>query len=258
MFAFAIKKWFFDLWDNLFFVFVINVSFVAILAIPLILPGLIYPASPVAAIVVLVAGVLLAGVALAIVNRYTWDMARSERLELSRLPGYLKESWLPGLLLAAADLVLGLVTWVGLPFYASQEGLLSTIGLGLVVWLLLFWLIASQFFLPLNAQFEKRLPKLFRKSALLFMDNPVLGFGMLLVSLLILALSVLTLSLLPGITGLLLWHQVCLKLRMYKYDYLEAHPDAGRKHLPWDELLAKEREKIGVRTLRNLIFPWKD
>jgi hypothetical protein len=49
-----------------------------------------------------------------------------------------------------------------------------------------------------------------------------------------------------------------IKLMMYKYDYLEAEADADRKHIPWDELLYEERESVGNRSLKNMIFPWKD
>ncbi len=45
---------------------------------------------------------------------------------------------------------------------------------------------------------------------------------------------------------------------MFKYDYIEAHPDTDRKHLPWEELLFEEREKVGTRTLKGMIFPWKE
>jgi hypothetical protein len=38
----------------------------------------------------------------------------------------------------------------------------------------------------------------------------------------------------------------------------KAHPDADRRHIPWEELLAEDREKTGTRSLRSFIFPWKD
>jgi hypothetical protein len=28
--------------------------------------------------------------------------------------------------------------------------------------------------------------------------------------------------------------------------------------VPWDALLAEDREQVGVRTLRGMIFPWKE
>jgi hypothetical protein len=74
----------------------------------------------------------------------------------------------------------------------------------------------------------------------------------------VLALSAFTALLIPGITGLLIWHQVALKIRLCKYDYLEENPDANRRQIPWDALLIDDRERVGKRTLRGMIFPWKE
>ena len=62
----------------------------------------------------------------------------------------------------------------------------------------------------------------------------------------------------PGPVGVLLYLDEALRLRLLKYDYLEANPEADRKKIPWDALLIDEREKTGDRTLKNFIFPWKD
>jgi hypothetical protein len=62
----------------------------------------------------------------------------------------------------------------------------------------------------------------------------------------------------PGPAGALLFLDEAFRLRLLKYDYLEANPDANRKQIPWDALLIDERERTGTRTLRNFIFPWKD
>lgn len=260
MFFFTLKKWFFDLWDNLFAAFLINAVFAFCLAIPLVLPPLVVGAdSPTYALyLVMIPGLLLLSVVSAVASRFAWDMAKGERLELSRFVTYLKAAWLPGLVLGLVNVVLIFLALNALTFYGSQDDFMSTVGMGVVFWLVLFWMILSQFWYPLNAQIENRIPKLFRKCFILFVDNPGLSFGMLITSALIVALSVVTLSLFPGITGLLLWHQVSLKLRMYKYDWLEAHPEADRRRIPWGELLAEEKEKIGKRTLRNMVFPWKD
>ena len=63
---------------------------------------------------------------------------------------------------------------------------------------------------------------------------------------------------LPGLTTVLLWANVGLKLRLIKYDYIESHPDANRKQIPWDALLVDEKERVGKRTLKGMIFPWKE
>jgi hypothetical protein len=73
-----------------------------------------------------------------------------------------------------------------------------------------------------------------------------------------LGVSFFTALLIPGITVVLLAHQVALKLRLYKYDYLEANTEVNRKNIPWAELLYDEKEKIGTRTIKGMIFPWKE
>jgi hypothetical protein len=98
---------------------------------------------------------------------------------------------------------------------------------------------------------------LLKKMFLLLLDNPLFSFGLFLGSLLILAVSVFTVFLLFGVTTLLLWWNTALKLRLYKYDHLEKHPD-DRRRIPWDALLVEDRERVGKRTLKGMIFPWKE
>jgi hypothetical protein len=62
----------------------------------------------------------------------------------------------------------------------------------------------------------------------------------------------------PGPAGVLLFLDEGLRLRLLKYDWLEANPDANRRKVPWDALLIEEREKTGTRSFKNFIFPWKD
>ena len=55
------------------------------------------------------------------------------------------------------------------------------------------------------------------------------------------------------------------KLEMKEYsetysttlDYLEENPDTDKKHLPWEDILFEEKEKVGPRSFRSMIFPWK-
>ncbi len=91
----------------------------------------------------------------------------------------------------------------------------------------------------------------------ILLDNPGFCIGLLIGTLFVFFVSVFTAFLLPGLTTIMLWHNAALKLRLYKYDYLEEHPD-GRRSIPWDALLVEEREKVGKRTLKGMIFPWKE
>ena len=38
---------------------------------------------------------------------------------------------------------------------------------------------------------------------------------------------------------------------------INQNPDADRKHLPWADILFDEEEKVGPRSFKNMIFPWK-
>ena len=59
-------------------------------------------------------------------------------------------------------------------------------------------------------------------------------------------LSVFLFMLLPAPSGILLAQTNALRLRLYKYDYLERHPElqtrSERKDIPWDELIREDKE----------------
>ncbi len=61
-----------------------------------------------------------------------------------------------------------------------------------------------------------------------------------------------------GPAGIQLYMNSALRLLIFKYDWLEENPDAKRKDVPWYELLIDEKERVGKRTLKGMIFPWKE
>jgi hypothetical protein len=125
-------------------------------------------------------------------------------------------------------------------------------------WALIFGVLALQFFLPLRSRMGGGVRKLAKKSFLILIDNTGFALVTALYMLLLSALSLFFVFLIPGPAGMLFVLDESLRLRLLKYDYLEAHPDADRRKLPWNDILEEEREKTGTRSLRNLIFPWKD
>ena len=57
-----------------------------------------------------------------------------------------------------------------------------------------------------------------------------------------------------------------LRLRLYKYDWIEEMTSQDsdfinsrdkRSEVPWDELLASDKESLGEFKLSRLLFPWK-
>ncbi|MFW5745012.1 MAG: hypothetical protein ACOC2D_17195 [Spirochaetota bacterium] len=258
MLMFMVKKAFFDMWDHFLSVVLMNLGFIVLLTIPLLLPSVLVDLSVSAALASQVIGGLIAFVYAGTISMAARDIANYERPEFGKVLGYLKDTWKSSLVLGLIWAAVVLIVVVGFPVYANMGNLLGLAAIVFLFWALVIWTLASQFYLPVRAQLDTRIGKVIRKSFIIFFDNTffaiVTGIG----SVLVIVGSVFTALLIPGIAGLLIWHQVALKLRVLKYDYLEEHPDANRRQIPWDALLIDERERVGKRTLRGMIFPWKE
>lgn len=255
---FLVKKAFFDMWDNFLGVILMNLGFILLMTIPILLPAPLAGISVVAALIAQVIGVLLLFVYGGAVSMACRDIANYERPEFKRFFEYLKETWVSSLVVGAIYVGIIVVLWIGVPVYAAMGNLIGLAALVFLFWALVIWLLSSQFYFPIRAQLDTKIGKILKKSFIIFFDNTffalVVGIGTIAIA----VGSVFTALLIPGITGVLLWHQVALKLRLLKYDYLEENPEADRKKIPWDALLIDDRERVGKRTLRGMIFPWKE
>ena len=155
-------------------------------------------------------------------------------------------------------LFLLLVSLLVVPFYLSMENTLGLI-LGVVmVWLSIFIMIALPFYFPLMNLLPGDGPwKTFKKCFLIAGDNLGYTFLLFLHNTVDLVLSVVTMGMVPGVTGLMLGSQDMMKLLMKKYDWMEENPGKGKKDMDWSELIYEEKETLGPRSLKNMIFPWK-
>jgi hypothetical protein len=334
MFGFLVKKAFFDMWDNMFRIILLNLAFLlalALIALPSLVSGVpadatqaaaaaqgtaVAPAAaadtaeepvseeqaqkdydafldqcvakpfttPLARIVLtmgpvrglqligmligrqplivlpllilllgLVAFVVLCGAA----SRVCSDIADYKQPGFAELAGFVKETWANSLLGAALLAVYLLVVSVAFPFYAGR-GVVGWLAMGLLFWVTVAALLAAQYFFPIQGRLDRKFRKIVRKSFLLLFDNTFFSIGLLLVALLVLIGSAFTAFLLPGVGTIFLWWNIALKLRLYKYDWLEQNPGANRRKVPWDALLIDDRERVGKRTLKGMIFPWKE
>jgi uncharacterized membrane protein YesL len=257
MFGFLIKKCFFDMWDNLFRVIIMNLGFLIVLAIFFLLapvflslPGLFFT--------VIAIGVAALSVYTGVVSRMTTDIADYKQPGFSDSWAYLKETWKGSLLVALCAVVYGGVLVVAFRFYGGLKSAVGPLAVSLLFWVTVGIILAAQYLFPVRSRLDRSFRKVLRKSFLLFFDNPAFSIGLLIGALLISGISVFTALLLPGLATLLLWWNAGLKLRLYKYDWLEQNPDANRRRVPWDALLVEDRERVGKRTLKGMIFPWKE
>jgi hypothetical protein len=272
MFGFLVKKTLVDMMDNLLAVLLMNAGFISVaaavygfsVAVFELLPRLFavntfWITFSSMLLIIIVAGVLstLYAGAVSGVARMMADGQDASVVDFFR---QLRRSWKSSLQFGLAQgLGLGLIINAAL-FYLPLAGdnFLFYLIFFIAFWLYLMWMTASHYFLPLFSRYGGKLTKNVRKMFILFSDNFLFTVcGLTVLWLIGFGLSFIAILLVPGLSTLLLLQNNALKLRVYKYDYLDAHPGADRRRIPWDTLLAEERERIGKRTLVGFIFPWK-
>ena len=303
MFPFLIKKAFFDMWDNLFRIFALNLGYVLIISGTGFLLSAV-PQAQLAYFAVLVLGSAALSVFTMGTAAIVSELADYKTPEWRIFLDAIRARWLPAVLLVAINAAVFLFLLViAVPVYTQST--IGLVALGLLGWAAVFWLLSLQAFFPLTARMGDPFGKTLRKCFTLLFDNTGFTVGLfialnvsapyLLGLFLLLFLGAPTrllafgspMLLLPGPASAVLLLTVAFKLRMYKYDFLEERQQASadqiradqtsadqegtdegqveqaggkrrRVRIPWDALLAEDREQVGVRTLRGMIFPWKE
>lgn len=257
MFGFLIKKAFFDMWDNMFRILLMNLGYILVLAIFFLLAPL-FLSVPVLFFATIVLGFAVAAVYTGVVSRMCAEIADYKQPGFSDIPRFLRESFGSSLILAVGLGVYVFVVSVAFQFYGGLKSLAGPLAVALLFWVTVGWLLASQYFFPIQSRLDRKFRKIFRKTFLVFFDNPMFSIGLFICSAIVLVVSIFTALLLPGISTIFLLWNAAFKLRLYKYDWIEKNPGANRKAIPWDALLVEDRERVGKRTLKGMIFPWKE
>ncbi len=257
MFGFLIKKTFFDMWDNMFRILLLNLGFILVIGI-LVLDIQLFLSFP----ALLVGGLLIGGVLAAlytgVASRVCSEIADYKQPGFSDLAGFLKESFGSSLLLLLTLGIYAFAVTEAVPFYGGMKSIVGALAAALLFWVSVGVTLALQFFFPIQSRLDRKFRKIFRKTFLVFFDNPLFSIGLFICAAIVLVISIFTALLLPGISTIFLLWNAAFKLRLYKYDWIEQNPGANRKAVPWDALLVEDRERVGKRTLKGMIFPWKE
>ncbi len=257
MFGFMLKKAFFDYWDNFFHFAILNIVIVFSLAIPTILPGLILDFSPLVSLVVLIIGLLWLGVLASAVSLYVNEIAHYRGVEVRQFFAFIKSGAKSGLLWASIWITVVLLVWFTFPFYSAMDNLGGLAALAFLFWTLVIFVLAMQYYFPIRAQLHSESGKSLRKMFIVFFDNALFSIGLFFISAIVLLVSGVTAFVLFGPAGVILLGQVAFKLRLYKYDYLEENPASRGRKIPWSALVHEDRQRIGKRSLKGMVFPWK-
>lgn len=258
-----LKKSFFDGWDNLFRLLLVNVPFAALLGgeasiAVAMLNGRGGAPLSVVEFLILAAGwvvvSLYSGASVYFVNKIADYDAPGFKDFFS---GFRKTAVRSALFGLVSSILFGLFL-LCLGYYGARGDILGSLAMGLVFWGGLFAFVSLQWFNAIMVRLDGRFLKILRKCFLVAIDN--LGFSVFfaLWSLLLGALTVATAGFIPGAGGMQLASCDALRLRLRKYDWLEQNPGAKRNKVPWKELMVEEDELVGPRSLRSMIFPWKD
>ena len=272
MYGFLIKKSFCDDWDNLLTVVIVNLITLAagILIFLACATGLMAfgeeSNSPWVYLLIL-GTILIFSFILSIVNLAFGELAAqiadfngvSMGDFFKAIPGVLIDAILFALLCDA----IGIVSFYCIDFYILRIGNLFGLLIGsFIFWLDIFFILSLQWFVPIRATMHNNFKKCLKKCFLISLDNTGFSILVLIHTAILMVLSVFLVGLFPSVSGILINKCNALRIRLYKYDYLEQHPELKtkreRRNIPWDELIFDDRETLGPRKLRSFLFPWKE
>ena len=262
MFGFLLKKSFCDGWDNLFSLVIINVlSLFTGLGI-FFLFNLVKENDLLIYLVFVLACLIFSIYAFAY-GELSGKIANFDGVGIldffRAIPSVLKDAVLYGLMTAA----IVLISVVAFDYYFVQMQTLFGFFLGaMILWIDVLLLLSLMWFIPIRALMHNNFKKCLKKCFIIFFDNT--GFCLLigLYNLVMIALSVVFIGFFPALTGILIADTNALRLRLYKYDYLEEHPELQtkreRRQIPWEELIYEDRETLGPRKFKSFFMPWKE
>ena len=258
MIGFLIKKVFFDIWDNLLMLVLQSLGFVAPLGL-FFLSGYIGDANPVVSVIILVLAVLAFSMYSLGINAVVFGYSSYRKGGIRAFKDAFRFHIGHAFLHFGICLVIAFMILYGIPFYFSMSNYFGLIIGFMIFWILVATVLAMQYFFPLCFHMEgDGAFKTLKKCFLVVPDNLGTTLFLALRSVIDLALTALTASMIPGLAGIALSRMDTTRLLMKKYDFLEANPDSTRKDINWEDLLYEERKLVGPRSLKGMIFPWKD
>jgi hypothetical protein len=257
MIGFFIKKAFFDGWDNLYLLAALNGVFLLVLLLFVVLPATL--GAPTWLIIVFLGiAIVVLSVWEVAVSDAMYAVADSKSVHFSDIRAAFFRSLRLGLIMGGLNLLFAVAIGVALPFYLGQKAMWSVFAGGLLFWTMILAILILQYVPAVFARDGGTPRQAFKTALYLFVDNPGFSIFLLIWRVLTFALSILTVLLAPGPAGTSLASAVAVRLRMKKYRYLKENPEADRRQIPWDDLLREEKELVGKRTLKGMIFPWKE
>ena len=271
MFKFFFKKNLWETWDNLFHVVLMNFILIGLFALAsflctfaLTLSDKAYCYNPFFLGAILICCPLIFWVIFAEGD----NAARIANFDVPSWKDFFrnfkstfKDGMLFGLMVGALIDIMMITPTYYYSCYVQSKNLMYIVILGFVLWFFLLTFIALQYFLPIRSLMNNGFLKCLKKCYIITFDNLGFTLGLTFLNIAHLLLTVITLGITPGLTGITITNTNALRLRLYKYDWLEVNPELSnkeKKRVPWNELLARDKEILGPVTFKTFIKPWKN
>lgn len=267
MFGFFLKKNFCDIWDNLFHTIVVNLMNGVVFGIAclIIFMTSYVPGGEVALNVLSYLAILVSCILISIFTFAEGENALKAVSYESPKFSLLFKNIVPcikdGALFGVFVTILICVAFTSIPYYLGQGSLLGIFMMAVVFWIELISILSLQWFLPIRSIMHNNFLKCLKKCYIIFMDNIFFTIGVGLVNVVNLFVTVFSLGILNGPATMAITTSEALRLRLYKYDWLEVNPDLTKEQradVPWKELLENDRNILGPRGWKSFIFPWKE
>ncbi len=258
MIGFLIKKGFFDIWDNLLMIVLMNLGFIAPLGL-ILLAGMAGETSALASVLLQVLAVLVFSLYGLGVSGVTYGYSKYQRNGFTAFKEAYRYHIGHGFFHFLICMVIAFLIMFVIPFYFAINNLFGIFMGMLMFWLVILLVLTIQFYYPLCFHMEADgALKTFKKCFIVVADNLGTTLFLFLRSIIDFVLTVLTATLVPGLTGISLSRMDTLRLIMKKYDFLEANPGSTKRDVNWEDLLYEEKQLVGPRSLKGMIFPWKN
>ncbi|MCR4630971.1 MAG: hypothetical protein K5786_05010 [Treponema sp.] len=261
MYGFLLKKNFCDGWDNLLSVIITNVIFMFV-GLGIIALNAVTAQNTILLVLAFILSFIIVSIVVFAYGDSAAAIADFKGIHYAdffkAIPGVLKDASLFGLMCAVITMISGF----SIRYYFMQKTTISFMMGAAICWIDIFIILSLQWFVPLRSNMHNNFRKCLRKCFIIFFDNTAFSVLTGLYTIFLLLLTVLFIGFLPSVAGIEIAKANALRLRLYKYDYLEEHPELQtkreRNRIPWEELIYDDRETLGPRKLRSFLFPWKD
>lgn len=262
MFLFLIKKNFCDGWDNLFSLVVVNVVFL-FAGLGLLLLNVATSVHPLLVVLGMIVSFIVVSILIFAYGDSAAEIADfgspSIKDFFTAIPGVLKDASLFGLIYSLVIALSGF----SMKYYFFESGTMVGYCMGAAIaWFDIFFVLSMQWFVPIRSLMHNNFKKCFKKSFIIFFDNTAFSIGMAIYNLILVVFSIACIGFFPSMAGITIADTNALRLRLYKYDYLEEHPELTTKRqrskIPWEELIYDDRQTLGPRKLKSFFFPWKE